>query len=198
MKKSRIEAFTDAIVAIILTIMVLEIKVPEETSEFSALLEKTPYFIAFIISFIFICAAWYHHHYLLAKTKWFSRRAFWANNLWLLIMALIPLSTAWVSEFPLDRAPEYFYFIVYALWAGAYYLLNWVLYLDNRQFDEAQALSFNTAHRKVHQFIDIFLLIVGLVSIYFIPVMGLIVASLQVVTWIIYSPLGSDKIEIDE
>ena len=81
MKKNRVEAFTDAIVAIILTIMVLEIKVPEGTSKFSALIEKAPYFIAFIISFIFICAAWYHHHYLLAKTKWFSRRVFWANNL---------------------------------------------------------------------------------------------------------------------
>ena len=54
MKKNRVEAFTDAIVAIILTIMVLEIKVPEGTSEFSALIEKAPYFIAFIISFIFI------------------------------------------------------------------------------------------------------------------------------------------------
>ena len=55
MKKNRVEAFTDAIVAIILTIMVLEIKVPEGTSEFSALIEKAPYFIAFIISFIFKC-----------------------------------------------------------------------------------------------------------------------------------------------
>lgn len=198
MKKSRVEAFTDAIVAIILTIMVLEIKVPEGTSEISALLEKAPYFIAFIISFIFICAAWYHHHYLLAKTKWFSRRAFWANNFWLLTMALIPLSTAWVSAFPLERAPEYFYFLVYVLWAATYYLLNWVLYRDNRKFDGAEALSFNTAHRKIHQFIDIFLLIVGIVGIYFLPVMGLIVATLQVITWIISAPADSDKIEIEE
>lgn len=197
MKKNRIEAFTDAVVAIILTIMVLEIKIPEDTSEFSDLLEKAPYFIAFIISFIFICAAWYHHHYLLAKTKCFSRRAFWANNLWLLTMALIPLSTAWVSRFPLERAPEYFYFIVYILWAAAYYLLTWVLYTDNRHFDGAEALSFNTPHRKVHQYIDVSLLIVGLVVIYFIPIMGLIIASLQIITWIVYSPIDSDKVEFD-
>ncbi|MBS7067747.1 MAG: DUF1211 domain-containing protein [Lactococcus lactis] len=197
MKKNRVEAFTDAIVAIILTIMVLEIKVPEGTSEFSALIEKASYFIAFIISFIFICAAWYHHHYLLAKTKWFSRRAFWANNLWLLTMALIPLSTAWVSEFPMARAPEYFYFMVYVLWAAAYYLLNWILYLDNRQFDGAKELSFNTVHRKIHQFIDILLLAVGIIGIYFVPIMGLVVASLQIITWVVSSPADSDKIEVD-
>lgn len=193
MKKTRIEAFTDAVVAIILTIMVLEIKVPEDSSNFSALLEKVPYFIAFIISFIFICTAWYHHHFLLSQTKWFSRRAFWANNFWLLTMALIPVATAWVSEFPMERAPEYFYFTVYVLWASSYYLLNAVLFLDNNKND---ALSFSTPQRSLLKNIDLLLLIIGIVSIYFIPIMGLIIATLQIALWNIFSPKKSDVVEI--
>ena len=83
------------------------------------------------------------------------------------------------------------------LWAAAYYLLNWILYLDNRQFDGAKELSFNTVHRKIHQFIDILLLAVGIIGIYFVPIMGLVVASLQIVTWVVASPADSDKIEVD-
>ncbi len=193
MKKARIEAFTDAVVAIILTIMVLEIKVPEEASDISSLLESAPYFIAFLISFIFICTAWYHHHFLLSQTKWFSRRAFWANNLWLLTMALIPVATAWVSEFPLEGVPEYFYFIVYVIWAGSYYLLNFVLFLDN---NKPQSLSFKNPERSLLKYFDLLLLIVGIIGIYFIPIMGLLIATVQIVLWNIFSPKNSDKTEI--
>ena len=84
------------------------------------------------------------------------------------------------------------------MWAVAYYLLNWILYLDNLQFDGFRALSFNTVHRKIHQLINILLLAIGIIEIYFFPIMGLGVASLQIITWVVPSPANSDKIEVEK
>lgn len=190
MKISRIEAFTDAVVAIIMTIMVLEIKVPEIDS-LQGILQEIPYFTAFVISFLYICTAWYNHHYILAKSKWFSKQAFWANNFWLLCMALIPVATAWVSKFPRSITPEYFYFDCYILWAFGYYLLSFTVAKDNKQSNNTNLL-FDTKFMNKHTYIDIFLLIVGLVGIKFLPLLGLILPACQVLTWIIITPKDSD------
>lgn len=197
MKKSRIEAFTDAVVAIIITIMVLEIKVPHN-SDIRFMLNELPYYIAFTISFLFICTAWYNHHFLLAHTKWFSKRAFWANNFWLLCMAPIPVATAWVSEFPTDQGPEYFYFGCYVLWACSYYLLNWILYLENNEFESSKHhLKQSKSFRLLHHVFDGILFISGTILIYFIPILGLIITTLQVISWVVFTPKESDKIETD-
>lgn len=98
MNKGRVEAFTDAIVAIIMTIMVLELKIPEG-SNFQALLDERYYFIAYLISFFMIATTWYNHHYIFTVSKWISKRAFWANCIWLFLMSLIPVSTAWISKY---------------------------------------------------------------------------------------------------
>ncbi|EOD7402473.1 TMEM175 family protein [Enterococcus faecalis] len=79
MNKTRVEAFSDAVIAIIMTIMILEIKTPQ-VGVLAGLIENIPYFLSFIVSFIFICIAWYNHHYIMSVTHWFSKKAFWANN----------------------------------------------------------------------------------------------------------------------
>ena len=63
MNKTRVEAFSDAVIAIIMTIMILEIKTPQ-VGVLAGLIENIPYFLSFIVSFIFICIAWYNHHYI--------------------------------------------------------------------------------------------------------------------------------------
>ncbi|WP_249214978.1 TMEM175 family protein [Lactiplantibacillus plantarum] len=80
MNKGRVEAFTDAVVAIVMTIMVLEFEVPSEPT-FAAFAENGSYFIAYLISFLFIGVAWYNHHYMLTLTKRISKRVYWLNNL---------------------------------------------------------------------------------------------------------------------
>ncbi len=113
MNKTRVEAFSDAVIAIIMTIMILEIKTPQ-VGVFGRFDRKISHiFLSFIVSFIFfICIAWYNHHYIMSVTHWFSKKAFWANNFWLFSMAFIPVATAWVSEFWWMRAPVYFFILL--------------------------------------------------------------------------------------
>lgn len=87
MNKGRVEAFTDAIVAIIMTIMVLEIKIPHGPN-WAALLQERAYFLAYLISFFLIATAWYSHHYLFINSKVITKRAFWVNMLWLFLCLL--------------------------------------------------------------------------------------------------------------
>lgn len=98
MNKGRVEAFTDAVVAIVLTIMVLEFKTPEEPT-FAALAQNWSYLVAYLISFLFIGVAWYNHHYMFALTKRVTKKIYWVNNIWILVMAMLPVSTAWAGKF---------------------------------------------------------------------------------------------------
>ena len=189
MNKTRIEAYTDAIVAIVMTIMALEIKVPDGTS-LNNLLTETPYFVAFVISFLSIANAWYHHHYIFTKAAWISKGAFGANNLWLLTMAFFPVATGWVSEHMNSRVPEYFYFFVYVIWAASFYLLNYIVVRSN----SAGMSKMNASLSRVsHWKIDLVLLIIGFICIYFVPFVGLLIAVAQNITWLILTPPDSDK-----
>lgn len=123
MNKGRVEAFTDAVVAIILTIMVLEFKVPD-SYELMAILHELPYLFAYLVSFLFIGVAWYNHHYMFALAKRITKRIYWINNFWLFTMSLIPVATAWVGRFLDKRVPEYFYLFIFVLWSIAYYWLS--------------------------------------------------------------------------
>ena len=107
MNKARVEAFTDAIIAIVMTIMVLEIKIPEGATLWSLLRERA-YFLAYLISFFRIAATWYNHHYLFANAQWISRKVFWLNIVWLFFMSLFPVATGWISADPFSRAAAYF------------------------------------------------------------------------------------------
>ena len=89
MNKGRVEAFTDAVVAIILTIMVLEFKTPE-TAKWTGIIHQLPYFFAYIVSFLFVGVAWYNHHYMFALALRISKKVYWINNLWLFSMSLLP------------------------------------------------------------------------------------------------------------
>lgn len=110
MNKGRVEAFSDAIVAIIMTIMILEFKTPEDF-HWQAILENLTYLFAYAVSFFFIAVAWYNHHYMFSLTKRVTKKIYWINNIWLFTMALIPVATAWAGEFMSHRGPEYFIFL---------------------------------------------------------------------------------------
>lgn len=105
MNKGRVEAFTDAVVAIILTIMVLEFKTPE-TAKWTGIIHQLPYFFAYIVSFLFVGVAWYNHHYMFALALRISKKVYWINNLWLFSMSLLPVATGWVGKFPQATGPS--------------------------------------------------------------------------------------------
>ena len=103
--KGRVEAFSDGVMAIIITIMVLELKLPDALAhgfDRAALLAFAPRLIAYAMSFLALAIMWMNHHYLLAALRQASGGFLWLNNLLLFWMSLIPAATAFVSEHPLS------------------------------------------------------------------------------------------------
>ncbi len=97
MNKTRLEAFSDGVLAIIITIMVLEIKMPHEGS-FHALIPMLPTFFCYILSFIFVGIYWGNHHHLLHVVKHISSGIMWANLNLLFWLSLVPFATGWMGE----------------------------------------------------------------------------------------------------
>jgi uncharacterized membrane protein len=97
MNKSRLEAFSDGVLAIIITIMVLEIKVPH-SADWQALQPMVPSFTSYLLSFVFIGIYWGNHHHLLHTVKTISSGIIWANMALLFCLSLIPFATAWMGE----------------------------------------------------------------------------------------------------
>ncbi len=121
-ESNRLEAFSDAVIAVIITIMVLEIHAPDGGG-FSDLKHITPTLLAYILSFAFIGIYWNNHHHLLRATKRISASVMWANLHLLFWLSLIPFVTAWVGEHHMSHAPAAAYGLVGVMAAVAYTVL---------------------------------------------------------------------------
>ncbi|HKX87139.1 MAG TPA: TMEM175 family protein, partial [Flavobacterium sp.] len=97
MNKNRLEAFSDGVLAIIITIMVLELKIPDGTN-FEALLQLFPIFVSYILSFIYVGIYWNNHHHMMHTVKKVTGGILWANLHLLFWLSLIPFATAWIGE----------------------------------------------------------------------------------------------------
>ena len=122
MSKGRMEAFSDGVVAILITIMVLELKVPRGTDA-AALLPLVPVFLSYVLSFIFLGIYWSNHHHLLQAIKHVDGRVLWANLHLLFWLSLIPFVTAWMGENKFAPWPVAFYGIIMLGAAIAYFIL---------------------------------------------------------------------------
>jgi uncharacterized membrane protein len=123
MTKNRLEAFSDGVLAIIITIMVLELKAPRGAG-FSALIPLAPVFGSYILSFIYVGIYWNNHHHLFQAARRVSAGILWSNLHLLFWLSLFPLATAWMGENLLAPAPTAAYGLVLLLAAIAYYLLQ--------------------------------------------------------------------------
>ena len=123
MNKNRLEAFSDGVLAIIITIMVLEMKVPHG-SEISDLTPVLPVFISYIVSFIYIAIYWNNHHHLLHATKHVTAGILWANIHLLFWLSLFPFVTGWMGENHFTKYPVALYGFVLFMAAIAYYILQ--------------------------------------------------------------------------
>src|SRR6266481_336811 len=97
MSKTRLEAFSDGVIAILITIMVLELRTPHGTT-WAALREDMPVLLAYVLSFLLIGIYWNNHHHMLAAVSSVSGMTLWANQHLLFWLSLIPVATAWMSE----------------------------------------------------------------------------------------------------
>jgi uncharacterized membrane protein len=117
------EAFSDGVLAVIITIMVLEMKSPHGTS-LAALVPVIPVFLSYVLSFIYIGIYWNNHHHLLHATQRVNGATLWANLHLLFWLSLIPFTTAWVGENHLSSWPVAVYGIVLMLAGVAYFILT--------------------------------------------------------------------------
>ena len=123
MKTSRLEAFSDGVLAIIITIMVLELKVPHAV-ELSALKPVLPVLLSYVLSFIYLGIYWNNHHHLFQATEEVSGGILWANLHLLFWLSLFPFTTAWVGQNHLAPIPTAIYGFVLLMAAIAYYILQ--------------------------------------------------------------------------
>jgi uncharacterized membrane protein len=124
MDKGRLEAFSDGVIAIIITIMVLEIKVPHEAATLGALRPLIPVLLSYILSFVFLGIYWNNHHHLLQAVRHVNGRTLWANQHLLFWLSLIPFATAWMGENNFATWPVALYGIVMLFSAIAYTILT--------------------------------------------------------------------------
>jgi len=123
MKKNRLEAFSDGVLAIIITIMVLELKVPHGDS-LEALAPLFPVFLSYLLSFIYLAIYWNNHHHMLHTCRRVTGAILWANLHLLFWLSLIPFATGWLGENHFSAAPAAVYGVVLLMAAIAYWLLQ--------------------------------------------------------------------------
>ena len=126
MKKGRMEAFSDGVMAIIITIMVLEMKVPEG-AEVDALRPLLPVFLSYVLSFIYLGIYWNNHHHLLQAVQKVNGSILWANLHLLFWLSLVPFVTGWMGENNFATWPLALYGIVLLFAGVAYYILTLTL-----------------------------------------------------------------------
>jgi uncharacterized membrane protein len=122
MGRGRLEAFSDGVIAIIITIMVLELKVPHST-ELASLWPLWPVFLSYVLSFVYLGIYWNNHHHMLHATERVSGGVLWANLHLLFWLSLVPFVTAWMGENHFAAGPTALYGAVMLLAAIAYWIL---------------------------------------------------------------------------
>jgi Predicted integral membrane protein len=126
MNKNRLEAFSDGVLAIIITIMVLEIRVPHGTA-IKDLVPVIPVLLSYILSFIYIGIYWNNHHHMMHTVKSVSGSILWANLHLLFWLSLVPFVTGWIGENNFAETPMALYGIILLMAAIAYYILQTII-----------------------------------------------------------------------
>ena len=145
MGKTRLEAFSDGVIAIIITIMVLELKAPEGAS-WNALKPILPVFLSYVLSFIFVGIYWNNHHHLIHPVKHISGGIMWANLNLLFWLSLVPFTTAWVGENHFEPFPVALYALLFDLCGLAYTILQ--ITIERCHKDETRLLNIMQQQRR--------------------------------------------------
>jgi uncharacterized membrane protein len=141
MSKGRLEAFSDGVIAILITIMVLELKVPHG-ADLEALRPVLPVFLTYVLSFVFLGIYWNNHHHLLHAAERINGKILWANLHLLFWLSLVPVVTGWMGENHLASVPTAIYGVVMLLAGVAYLILqNTIVAVQGKDSKLAQAMG---------------------------------------------------------
>jgi uncharacterized membrane protein len=139
MRSGRVEAFSDAVIAIVMTVMVLELRVPSSTT-WEALRPLVPVFLTYVLSFVYLGIYWNNHHHLLQATERVNGAVLWANLHLLFWLSLFPFATGWLGENHVAVLPTVLYGVVLLLAAMAYYVLQSVIVAEQGQGSALKAV----------------------------------------------------------
>lgn len=179
MTKNRLEAFSDGVLAIIITIMVLELKPPAGIS-FESLQPMIPKFLSYLMSFAFVGIYWNNHHHLFHTVKKVNGGILWANLNLLFWLSLIPFTTAWMGDHGFEGPPVALYGIVLFLAAVAYYILvQFILHRHGENSVLARAIG-NDFKGKI----SIVSYIVAIPCAFFVPLLAQLIYAMVGIIWI--------------
>jgi uncharacterized membrane protein len=180
MGKDRLTAFSDGVIAIIITIMVLELKVPHG-ADWAALAGLAPNLLSYVMSFVYLAIYWNNHHHLLHTVTRVDGLILWANSNLLFWLSLVPAATAWMGENFLSSVPTAVYGVVLLLPAIAYYLLQKaIIHKQGRESVLATALG-SDIKGKISQV----LYIAGIAAAFVVPWLSVALYVLVAVMWLV-------------
>jgi uncharacterized membrane protein len=180
MSKTRLEAFSDGVLAIIITIMVLELRIPEGAT-LEALRPVVPAFISYVLSFVFLGIYWSNHHHLIQAVQHVNGRILWANLHLMFWLSLTPATTAWIGETHFATLPVAVYGIVLLMAAVAYLILTLSLLAEHGR----DSLIANALGRDFKGKISVVFYVVGILLAYWIPVLSVAIYASVAIMWLV-------------
>lgn len=180
MTKGRLEAFSDGVLAIIITIMVLELKVPEG-SNWASLKPMMPKFLAYIFSFIYVGIYWNNHHHLFQTVRKVNGSILWANLHLLFWLSLMPIATEWIGTTRFAENPVAAYGIGLIMCAIAYTILeNLIIKCEGEDSKLKEAI-----HSRYKEYISIIFYVLGIATSFFYPYIAIGFYYIVALIWLI-------------
>lgn len=181
MTKSRLEAFSDGVIAIIITIMVLELKVPEDTT-LAALAKLAPVFISYILSFVFVGIYWVNHHHTMHTVHHVTGAIMWSNMGLLFSLSLIPFTTGWMGEHHFDEVPVAVYGTNLLLCSIAFYFFQLTI-RKHHTHDTALILALKKQEKK--GIVSMILYLCAIPFAFFYPIASAVIHGMVAFWWLL-------------
>jgi uncharacterized membrane protein len=179
MRTSRLEAFSDGVLAIIITIMVLEIHVPQDPSV-EALRDLVPTLLGYVLSFVYVGIYWNNHHHMFQLVDRIGGGVLWANLHLLFWLSLLPAATAWSDETGFARVPVVAYGVVLLLAGVAYYMLGQTICRSEGGARLREALGSDVKGK-----VSLVVYVLGIAVAFVEPVAAVLVYAVVAVMWLV-------------
>ena len=180
MEKNRLEAFSDGVIAIIITIMVLELKVPHG-SDFASLEPLLPVFLSYVLSFIYVGIYWNNHHHMLQTVQHVTGGMLWANLHLLFWLSLFPFASGWLGENHFAAMPSALYGLVLLMAAIAYSILQRTIIVSQGE----NSLLAKVIGRDIKGKLSALLYVAGIIAAFYSPVLSGLIYAAVALMWLV-------------
>lgn len=180
MSRGRMEAFSDGVLAIVITIMVLKLNAPKDLT-LDAVKEVFPTFLAYILSFIYVGIYWANHHHLINMTDSVSGRLLWKNLHWIFWMSLIPMATEWMGLNPYKSLPALFYGIILFMCAVSYNIVQ----AEVIKINGKDSQIFRNIGNDLKGKLSIIAYAAAIIFAFYFPVISYLIYIAIALTWIV-------------